>query len=214
MVTLTATLSKGTGMEMASDTKEFMLTILTPPATNAIAVMLAKDRLQITYSSGDSDADVKGDLTLLTAGADGVMISWAAEPTGIVSTADATLGEVTRPANMHTVVTLTATLTKGTGTEMASDTKEFMFTVLVDNPKLIDIESVAQLIAMRHDPDGNGMVTGTNQSAYEAAFPGLNTTVAWEGYELVADLDLSENNWTPQPSITATLKAMVPPYQT
>ena len=205
MVTLTATLSKRMGTEMASVTKEFMLTILAPPATNAIAVMRAKDRLQITYSSGDSDAGVRGDLTLPSAELDEVMISWAAEPTGIVSTAEATLGEVTRPSSgMDTMVTLTATLTKGTGTEMASDTKEFMFTVLADDPKLIDIESVAQLIAMRHDPDGNGMVTGANQSAYEAAFPGLDTTIEWEGYELVADLDLSGNTWTPQPSTTAT----------
>ena len=211
MVTLTATLTKGTGTEMASVTKEFMLTILTAPATNAIAIMRAKDRLGITYSSGDSDTGVRENLILLTAGSDGVMISWAAEPTGIVSTADATLGVVTRPANMHTVVTLTATLTKGTGTEMASDTKEFMFTVLADNPRLIDIESVAQLIAMRHDPDGNGMVTGTNQSAYEAAFPGLDTMVAWEGYELMADLDLDPelpggSEWTPQSNIATNFE--------
>ena len=163
--------------------------------------MRAKERLQITYSSGDSDTGVREDLTLLTAGSDGVMIAWASAPTDIVSTADATLGVVTQPANMDTVVTLTATLTKGTGMDMASDTKEFIFTVLADDPKLINIESVAQLIAMRHDPDGNGMVTGTNQSAYEAAFPDLDTAVAREGYELTADLDLSGNNWTPQPNI-------------
>ena len=211
MVTLTATLTKGTGTEMASVTKEFMLTILTAPATNAIAIMRAKDRLGITYSSGDSDTGVRENLILLTAGSDGVMISWAAEPTGIVSTADATLGVVTRPGNMDTVVTLTATLTKGTGTEMASDTKEFMFTVLVDNPKLINIESVAQLIAMRHDPDGNGMVDETAQTAYGAAFPGLDTMVAWEGYELMADLDLDPelpggSNWTPQSNIATNFE--------
>ena len=210
-VTLTATLTKGEGTEMASDTKEFMLIVLAPPATNAIAVMRAKDRLGITYSSGDSDTGVKTDLTLLTEGVDGVSISWAAEPTGIVSTAEATLGELTRPGNMDTVVTLTATLTKGTEMEMASDTKEFTLTVLQDDPKLINIESVAQLIAMRYDPDGNGMVTGTNQSAYEAAFPGLDTTVAWEGYELMADLDLDPelpggSNWTPQSNISTNFE--------
>ena len=214
-VRLTATLRKGS----ARDTKEFMPTVLTVPATDAIAVTRAKERLKITYSSGDSDAGVKEDLTLLTEGLDGVSISWTAEPTGIVSTAEATLGEVTRPGNMHTVVTLTATLTKGTGTEMVSDTKEFTLTVLADNPRLINIESIAQLIAMRHDPDGNGMVDAdedgmvdeTAQTAYGKAFPGLDTAIAWEGYELMVDLDLDPelpggSDWTPQSNIATNFE--------
>ena len=175
-------------------------------------VMQAKESLEIGYGDGDSADGVTKNVTLPTAGANEVTIAWTetsdnGNAIAIAETANEDgnlLGTITRPSDMHTVVTLTATLTKGG----ASDTREFMFTVLVD--KLIDIESVAQLIAMRHDADGDGEVDDTsNQTAYEAAFPGLDTTIDWEGYELMADLDLlpaknDDNNWTPQPSITAT----------
>ena len=119
-VTLTATLSKNA----ASDTKTFTLTvIISASGADTNAVTAAKSALGVTYTSGDTASSVTGNLTLPTSGADGVVISWASSHTSIISTN----GAVTRPDDMNTDVTLTATLTKNT----ASDTKQFPLTVII-----------------------------------------------------------------------------------
>ena len=67
-----------------------------------------------------------------------------------------------------------------------------------DGNGLIDIGTLAQLHAMRWDPNGDGAVAPSNTMNYNAAFPSaaagmgcpsLNCT----GYELMADLDFDEN---------------------
>ena len=96
-----------------------------------------------------------------------------------------------------------------------------------DNDRLIEIRTVAQLNAIRWDADGNGQVTGSNQSNYRSAFPGAtytgNTAMGCpstcQGYELVADLDFDEDGdgnrddtyntgsgWAPIGNFTTTLK--------
>ena len=50
MVTLTARLTKNE----ASDTRDFILTVLAEPQNDAEAVMQAKNALMITYASGES----------------------------------------------------------------------------------------------------------------------------------------------------------------
>ena len=115
-VILTATLTKNA----ARDTQRFTLTVLI--TEDAQAVMRAKDALTITYAQGDSASGVAADITLPTAGAGGVAISWASSAAGVISAS----GTVTRP-DMNTEVTLTATLTKNT----ARDTKTFTLTALV-----------------------------------------------------------------------------------
>ena len=119
-VTLTATLTKNA----ESDTKEFMLTVLAQPASDENDVTQAKAILTITYASGDSAGSVTQDIALPTTGENGVTITWASSDMGKVSNA----GAVTRPGSgeSNAEVTLTATLTKNA----ASDTKEFMLTVL------------------------------------------------------------------------------------
>ena len=185
-VILTATLTKNAAM----GTKVFTLTVII--SADGKAVQDAKTNLAIGYSGTDTAMSVTGDVTLPTTGADGVVISWASSNTAIINTD----GTVTRPTDTNKMVTLTATLTKNA----ATGTKTFTLVVPVLN--LIDIGNVAQLIAMRHDADGNGTVDDmANQTAYQTAFPGLDTMISWEGYELTADLDLSGNNWTPQPNI-------------
>ena len=82
------------------------------------AVMQAKDALAIGYADGDSMGSVTKKVTLPTKGSDGVTITWASSPTGIISTD----GTVTRPKHADVTVTLTATLTKGS----ESDTRVFM----------------------------------------------------------------------------------------
>ena len=87
-----------------------------------------------------------------------------------------------------------------------------------DNDGLIDITTLAQLDAIRHDLDGNGDPASGGATAYNTAFPDRNTSSggrmgcpsgACTGYELRADLDFDTNgdgsvgagddypNWTP-----------------
>ena len=88
-----------------------------------------------------------------------------------------------------------------------------------DNDGLIEISNVAQLNAIRHDVDGNGMVATTNQNAYDLAFPDpfpglgckpVSDTPTCTGYEIGAlpssfalniDLNVAPHNagkgWAP-----------------
>ena len=64
-----------------------------------------------------------------------------------------------------------------------------------DNDGLIELDSLAQLNAIRHDWDGDGR---TNHRDYAAAFPNALSgmgcpSTGCSGYELVADLDLDTN---------------------
>ena len=138
-VTLTATLTKGS----ESDTKRFALIVTDANRTDDERhVRLAKNSLEIGYAvrgsvgyvsrfSRDSASSVTKDITLATTGANGVSISWASTPTGIVSGS----GVVTRPGGRDVEVTLTATLTKGS----ESDTKEFTLTVIEAGRHVYDI---------------------------------------------------------------------------
>ncbi len=82
-----------------------------------------------------------------------------------------------------------------------------------DDDNLIDITTLAQLNAIRHDPNGNGDATHAD---YAAAFPNRETSATGRmgcattcaGYELMADLDFDTTgdddvadapyaNWTP-----------------
>ena len=69
----------------------------------------------------------------------------------------------------------------------------------LDNDRLIDITTLAQLNAIRHDLNGNGDATHAD---YGAAFPDRNTTSSGRmgcpsgtctGYELLSNLDFDEN---------------------
>ena len=64
-----------------------------------------------------------------------------------------------------------------------------------DDDGLIEIATLAQLDAMRHDLDGDGTPTTTGATDYAAAFPDATRVVCGAtsggcaGYELTADLD-------------------------
>jgi len=120
-VVLTATILKGT----TSDTKQFTLTVVKNPVGDAQCVADDKAGLQITFAGGDSISRVTQNLTLPTAGSSGTSISWASDITSIVSVA----GVLMRPAST-TVVTMTATITKGA----ANDSKVFAVTVIMAAP--------------------------------------------------------------------------------
>ena len=106
---------------------------------------------------------------------------------------------ITPVAAGRTVVTVTAT--DAGGSNMSATQR---FTVRVgydydaDEDGLIEIETLAQLYAMRYDPNGNGVVVYYNASAFAAAFPSAFDRLGCAldgcaGYELLADLDVDTN---------------------
>ena len=65
-----------------------------------------------------------------------------------------------------------------------------------DDDGLIEVGSLAQLNAIRHDLDGDG--SSTNSAAYDAAFPNAATgmgcpSAGCTGYELTGNLDFDTN---------------------
>ena len=86
----------------------------------------------------------------------------------------------------------------------ASDWQRATVDYDADDDNLIEISTLAQLNAIRWDTDGNGLVTGTNQSNYRLAFPNATaytgtlamgcTSTGCDGYELAADLDFDTNS--------------------
>ena len=76
----------------------------------------------IVYAEGDSAESVTQGVTLPTAGANGVSISWESSNAARISTT----GTVSRPSAANTEVTLIATLTKND----ARDTRTFILTVV------------------------------------------------------------------------------------
>ena len=94
-----------------------------------------------------------------------------------------------------------------------------------DDDNLIDITTLAQLNAIRHDLDGNGAPTSGGTTAYNAAFPNRVTSATGRmgcagtcaGYELMADLDFDTDgdddvadapyaNWVPIGIYTSTFQ--------
>ena len=102
------------------------------------AVEMARNALMIGYAEGDSRTSVTQNVSLPTAGANGVSISWGSSDAARVSTT----GTVTRPDDMDTEVILTATLTKNA----ASDIRRFILTVTL--PCGTTSELVTKLQAM------------------------------------------------------------------
>ena len=72
----------------------------------------------------------------------------------------------------------------------------------VDNDDLIEIRSLAQLDAMRHDLRGHGAPSAGGRAAYESAFPNASERMGCrsarcKGYELQSDLVSNRPNWVP-----------------
>ncbi len=124
---------------------------------------LAADKAGL--SLGDTSA-VTADLTLPTTGAYGSAISWASSNPAVVSAT----GKVTRPGALEDPadVTLTATLTRGSGTE----TKTFDVTVLPDADDQAKADAAAAALEIVHADDVRGFLTLPSGGQHGA-------TVAW-----------------------------------
>ena len=129
--------------------------------------------------------------------------SASATTVATVSTSGAEV-TITPVAAGRTTVTVTATDASGSNT---AATQRFTVTVWSaaavdydsDDDGLIEISSLAQLNAIRHDRGGDGGPTADGKTAYEAAFSdavdwmGCNDLQGCSGYELTADLDFDTN---------------------
>ena len=129
--------------------------------------------------------------------------SSSATSVATVSTSGAEV-TVTPVAAGRTTISVTATDASGSNTAASQ-----RFTVTVwsatavdydsDDDGLIEIISLAQLNAIRHDRGGDGGSTADGKTAYEAAFSeavdwmGCNDLQGCSGYELTADLDFDTN---------------------
>ena len=131
-----------------------------------------------------------------------------------VSSSDSTIASVTVAGTRVTMVsvgagqaTITVTATDETGSNK-SRTQRFTVTVLptttadydADDDGLIEISNLAQLDAVRHDLDGNGVPTTTGAMSYARAFANGSAQLACGGlfgcvgYELSADPDFDTDN--------------------
>lgn len=115
-VNLTATIHS----HDATDTKQFALTVKLA-LSDAAAVAADKAALSIGYGPGDTASQVTGNLVLPTSGANGSTITWMSNTPATITSS----GGVTVPTDSDVVVTMTATMTKGS----ANDTASFPLTV-------------------------------------------------------------------------------------
>ena len=134
----------------------------------------------LTYAASSSDADV-----------------------ATVSVSDSQV-TITPVAAGRTTITVTAT---ETGSTNLSASWSFRVTVWTgtgvdydaDDDGLIDIFTLAQLDAIRHDPNGDGVPVQSGTAAYTMAFPiaatgmGCPSSGGCTGYELERDLDFDTN---------------------
>ena len=125
--------------------------------------------------------------------------------TGVATvTSSAAQLTITPVAGGRAGITVTATDSAGSN---HSATQRFTVTVWpanavdydTDDDSLIEISDLAQLDAVRHDLDGDGIPTARRKNSYERAFAnavewmGCSLSVGCRGYELTADLEFDTN---------------------
>ena len=154
----------------------------------ALTLAVTDGAATVEVSGAFSDAD--GDA--LTYGASSSSTSVAT-----VSVSGSTV-TVTPLSSGESTVTVTATDATGSNT---SASRSFTVTVPAtvvdydaDDDGFIEIATLSQLDAVRHDLDGDGVATVAGAAAYGAAFPDAATGMGCPGagctgYELAADLD-------------------------
>ena len=87
----------------------------------------------------------------------------------------------------------------GNEESLTSGTTEVLLDYDADNDGLIEVTTLKQLDAIRHDLDGDGIPTDDGVAAYTAAFPapvermGCSGADGCAGYEVMADLDFDTN---------------------
>ena len=111
---------------------------------------------------------------------------------------------ITPVAAGRTTITVTATETGSTNLSVSRSFRVNVWTGTgvdydTDDDGLIDIFTLAQLDAIRHDPNGDGVPVQSGTAAYTMAFPiaatgmGCPSSGGCTGYELKTDLDFDTN---------------------
>ena len=167
-----------------------------------------EDTVTLTYDEALDETSVPwADAFTVTAGGSTVLIAAVR-----VSGAEVTLTLVSGVAHTDSV---TLTYSPSTGTPSLRDAAGNAAATLssyaltnntpqpvydTDDDGLIDITTLAQLDAIRHDLDGDGIPTTAGAADYAAAFPNVARVVCGatsggcEGYELRTDLDFLDTN--------------------
>jgi len=111
IVQLTATISS----HAVTDTKVFSLTVKAV-MNDASAVAADKAALMIVYGPGDSASSVRHNIVLPTSGTNGSNITWSSSHPGVITSS----GGVTVPTDEDALVTMTATISKGSASDTAT----------------------------------------------------------------------------------------------
>src|SRR5690554_2470573 len=130
------------------------------------ADLLALDKENLTLAT--TTLNVNGTITLPEIGDNGSTITWVSSDTAAI---DVATGAVTLPSEAGTkVVTLTATLTKGT----ATDTKEFEITLITaDQGSVLNVPGLNALSTLEVDAEYSGVgVVLTNDVANTLIYVG------------------------------------------
>ena len=142
--------------------------------------------------------------------ATGYKVQWKAGGQNYDASRQATTTETRRKISnlaVGTTYTVRVIATK-TGASDGRPSSEVAGTITImnydsDGDGLIDIKTLAQLHAIRHDLNGDGVVADSDTMTYNAAFPERNTTSNGRmgcpsgictGYELVASLDFDSDS--------------------
>ena len=174
------------------------LAVLNAPPPNAEPVAVGSlPARTLRIADGAATVDVSGAFQ----DPDGDGLTWTASSSAPrVATVSVSGSVVTVAPVSPGVTTVTVTATDAAG---ASATQSFVVTVQgidydLDDDRLIEIATLVQLDAVRHDLDGDGVPIGAGWAAYTAAFPDAATRKGCpaggcSGYELLADLDFDTN---------------------
>jgi hypothetical protein len=139
-------------------------------ADDAQSVTDDKAALELVFTGGETATAVTGNLTLPTTGTNGSTISWASTNTAVVSVA----GIVVRPT-ADTVVTLVATVTKGS----SSDAKLFSVTVKA-GAQLSDADAVAaDMATLAIGYSGSDSASGVTSNLSLPAIGAKGSSISW-----------------------------------
>lgn len=172
-VVLTATITKNG----VTSTKTFTVTVTAVPSDPVVAIADDKATLVDAILKGPNAdlANTKGPLTLPTTGPSGTTISWTSDNAAV-----STSGAVTRPAAGGTAatVTLTATITKASGTQ---ETKKFTVVVqpISSDPVVAVADDKANLTMASVLGSGNAAATNVSGDLTLPTSGASGTTIAW-----------------------------------
>ena len=181
------------------------------PATPTLAASL--NSLTVTWTAPSDDGGntiIEYDLRYKQSAATvwtQVDPAWEFPEGSLEYTIDSLSGGVSQEVQVRAVTSATPNGNSGEGSWSDSATATPIADYDSDDDGLIEVNTLAQLNAIRWDLDGNGSVASGDQSNYSAAFSNaaagmgcdfdhdkdINTANRCIGYELIADLDFDEN---------------------